>query len=168
MSDLSKKTVPAAIGIMAIILVAGTILYWGTALPSFDLKNQTASVINSQLSQPSAQTQSPHETITAKHQYKNGNHIVAGEANLPTPCHTLVTNPEVVGSSPEQVTINFISTTNSDVCAQTVTTARFKVNFKASEQAVIKATWNGQPVALNLIPVSADEDLNDFQIYMKG
>jgi hypothetical protein len=153
------------VGIIAVVLIAGGIIYWGTTSPSLNPKNQKASVTDSL---PSGQASPAHETITAKHQYQNGGHIVAGEVNLPTPCHILTTDVKVAESFPEQVTIDFVSTTNADMCAQVVTPVRFKVDFKASEQAVIKATWNGQPVVLNLVSVSADENLENFQIYMKG
>ena len=36
------------------------------------------------------------------------------------------------------------------------------------ENAMIKATWNGQPVELNLIPSGATEDLTNFEIFIKG
>lgn len=163
--NIPEKKIAIVAGIIALVFVVGGVLYWQTISP-FSAKNQTASVIGSQLAQ--SVTEPVHETITAKHQYKNGGHIVAGEVNMPTPCHILTTNVRVAESFPEQVTIDFVSTTNAEICAQVVTPARFRVNFKASGQAVIKATWNGEPVVLNLIQVSADENLDDFQIYMKG
>jgi len=108
-----------------------------------------------------------HERITAKHQFKNGTHTIAGEVTLPTPCHILTTDAVVAESYPEQVSINFVSRTQAQACAQTLTTGRFKVEFKASEQATIKATWNGLPVQLNLIPAGLDEDLTNFEIFIK-
>lgn len=106
--------------------------------------------------------------ITAKHQFKNGSHIVAGEVNLPTPCYALDTKAVVLESLPEQVTLEFTATTQGEVCAQVLTTERFKIDFKASEGAIIKATWNGKPAKLNLIPAGPNEDLNDFEIFQKG
>lgn len=167
MSNISKKTVSIIAGIVALVFVAGGISYWISGMP-FQAKNQTASVTSSQLAQQSGEVKPVHETITAKHQYKNGNHIVAGEVNMPTPCDILTVSARIAESFPEQVTIDFVSTTSADICAQVVTPARFKVNFQASAQAIIKATWNGQPVVLNLIQVGANENLDDFQIYMKG
>ena len=112
--------------------------------------------------------------ITAKHQFKpgvsvnSGEHIIAGEIDLPTACYVLGTNAIVAESMPEQVTIAFTATTQGDVCAQVITTERFKVNFTASKDAVIKATWNGKPAILNLIPAGANEDLDNFEIFIKG
>lgn len=110
----------------------------------------------------------PDITITAKHQFEDGHHIVAGELDLPTPCHILDWNVVVAESYPEQVTINFTETTQADTCAQVITPARFKVEFDATGTAAISATVNGKPAVLNLIPAEPGEDLNDFEIYIKG
>lgn len=123
-------------------------------------------------SQPAEPTPPPpvaqHETINAKHQYKDGRHIIAGEANVPTPCHILATDALVAESMPEQVTVRFIASSSADACAQVLTPARFKVEFQASEKAIIKATWNGDPVELNLIPAGPGEDLDEFELFIKG
>jgi hypothetical protein len=106
--------------------------------------------------------------ITAKHQFKNGKHIIAGEVNLPTPCYVLDTQAIVAESYPEQVTVAFTATTGADMCAQVITTERFKVEFTASKDASIKATWNGAPAILNLIPAGENEDLTNFEVFIKG
>ncbi len=112
--------------------------------------------------------------IDAKHQFKNGlpaqtgKHIVAGSVNMPTACYTLTTQATVAESMPEQVTIAFTTSTSGDICAQVITAERFKVDFTASENAQIKATWNGKPAILNLIPAGADEDLTNFEVFIKG
>jgi hypothetical protein len=107
-------------------------------------------------------------SITAKHQFKDGTHIVAGDVNLPTPCYVLNTEARVAESQPEQVTLVFTTQTEPNVCAQVVTTERFKIDFKADENATITATWNGKPAKLNLIPAGADEDLSNFELFIKG
>lgn len=135
-------------------LAPDSMKFWG---------DQTANVIDSD--NDDSDTAIPaHERITAKHQYKDGNHIIAGEVNMPTPCYILNVSARVAG---EQVTLDFVSETNGDVCAEVITTERFKVDFSAGENAVIKATWNGQPVELNLIPAGANEDLVNFEIFVK-
>ncbi len=106
--------------------------------------------------------------IDAKHQFKNGTHIVAGQVNLPTPCYVLDAKASVAESAPEQVTIAFTASTSAEQCAQVVTPERFKVQFSASAEAKIKATWNGKPAILNLIPAGADEDLTNFELFIKG
>jgi hypothetical protein len=113
-------------------------------------------------------SQAPKETITAKHQYKDGMHIVAGEITVPTPCHILEADAVVSKSIPEQVTIRLKSSTQADACAQIITPARFKVEFKASPNAVISMTFNGKQVILNLIEARTDENLEDFELFIKG
>jgi hypothetical protein len=130
-----------------------------------DVQNGTASVIEGL----GDGAEAPKETVTAKHQYKDGVHIVAGEITVPTPCHILEADAVVNSdTSPEQVTIRLKSSTKADGCIQIITPARFKVEFKASKDAVIKMTLNGKPVILNLIEAGADEDLEDFELFIKG
>ncbi len=152
-----------AILVIVLVIILGFTLYWQFG------RSQKASVIESQ---PQTTTQNvPQDTqlITALHQYKNGKHIVAGQVDLPTPCHILSKNVSMTDTTPKQVTIAFTSTSNdADVCAQVITPARFKVEFMAPEDAVISATWNGVPVRLNLVPAGPDQNLENFEIYIKG
>ncbi len=157
-----SKTAITTSTILIILVIAGAFYYLAPDSVRF-WDNQTAAVIEADDTIPS-----PHETITAKHQYKNGKHIIAGEVNLPTPCNILTTTAQIAESFPEQVTINFDSTSSGEACAQVMTKNRFKIEFTASENAVIKARWNGQPVELNLIPVGANEDLTNFEVFIKG
>ena len=153
--------------IVVIILVILAILGFHFFAPdSWKFWGQTANVIDTTVDTSSQASE--HETITAKHQYKNGKHIVAGEANSPTPCDILSASATVTKSLPEQVTINFTSTSTDSLCAQVITSNRFKVEFSASENATVKATWNGKPVGLNLIPAGENEDLGNFELFIKG
>lgn len=159
---MSKGTIIS--GIIALIIIVGGAYYFyfgSDSLKFWQPAKSTQSSIT-----PVVPT--PHETITAKHQYKNSTHIIAGEVNLPTACYVLTTSARVAESMPEQVSIDFVSKTQGEMCAQVITTERFKVDFKASDGAIIKATWNGQPVELNLIPAGVNEDLNNFEIFNKG
>lgn len=156
-----SKIITSAIVILLILagsfyfLAPDSLKFWG---------DQTANTIDSVKDNNSDTTIPAHERITAKHQYKNGAHTIAGEVNMPTPCYILNVSSRNVNG---EVIIDFVSETNGDVCAQVVTTERFKVDFNAGENVVIKATWNGQPVELNLIPAGADKDLTNFEIFVK-
>ena len=110
------------------------------------------------------------QIINAKHQLKNGIHTIAGEIDLPTPCYLLETSSFVEVREPEEdlATVLFTTVNESDVCAQVITSARFKVVFGAGENAEIFATWNGKPVLFNLIKVSPEEDLDLFELFIKG
>ena len=123
---------------------------------------------------PSQDEGRPDITITAKHQFEGGHHIIAGEVDLPTPCHILDWNvirraqDNEAETLPPKVTIAFTATTQADTCAQVITPARFKIEFDADENVAIDATMNGKPAVLNLIPADPGEDLNNFEIYIKG
>lgn len=107
-------------------------------------------------------------TIQALHQYASSTHTVAGQANVPTPCHRLIVEPSFVNGSTSEVVLRFSATTTDDVCAQVITPARFKTSFEGPENATITATWNGAPAKLNLIPVQEGESLDNFEEYFKG
>ncbi len=159
--SIKKSTIGIIIAIVLIVLL-GTWAYvkYGTTL--LDPKGAETEEV------AGATDESAIGRITAKHQWKNGTHIVAGEVNLPTPCYVLETEARIAESMPEQVTLAFTATTGTDVCAQVITPERFKIDFKASKDATIKATWNGEPVILNLIPAGENEDLANFELFIKG
>lgn len=110
--------------------------------------------------------------INAAHQYNDetGVHIIAGETEVPTPCHALSHDVTIAESMPEQVSLNLSSSVEDpdQMCAQEISSQRFKATFEASEDARISATYNGQDVRLNLQEVGPDEDLEDFEVYTKG
>ncbi len=106
--------------------------------------------------------------ITAKHAYKAGKHIVAGEVPLPTPCDILDTTA-IASTDLMSVVVRFASSVKTgEVCAQTITPARFKVSVAADKRAKITATFNGQPVTLNLIEAGPSDNLDNFELYIKG
>lgn len=109
--------------------------------------------------------------ITAKHQYvaTSSKHYIAGTLTLPSICHELDTSVDVDREmTPVTATIHFDVTTTAENCSKAIGEARFKESFEAPKNAIIKATLNGAPVELNLIPVPKGEDISDFQIYVKG
>lgn len=114
---------------------------------------------------------SPYANITridAKHFFINGEHTIVGEILMPTSCDLLNWSTRIAESMPEQVTIDFTVVNHSDTCAQVVTAQRFKVSFTASEQAVIKATFEGRAIEVNLIPALTGESPDDFELFIKG
>lgn len=110
----------------------------------------------------------PKTTITAKHAYQNGTHVVAGEVPLPTTCHILDASG-AVSSDKKQVLLTLISSIKTgETCPDNITPARFKVSIKALKTAKITATLNGQEIILNLIEAGPDENLDNFELYIKG
>ncbi len=126
---------------------------------------QVAPVINSSstpLSTPLDQR------VNAKHYYIDGTHSFAGIVSLPTPCDLLEATARVAESFPEQIIIDFTTTNNSESCIQVVSEQRFLVSAQASSEARISATWNGQPIELNLTPAAPGERPEDFEVFVKG
>lgn len=110
----------------------------------------------------------PKRVITAKHQYKNGKHIVAGEIELPTPCHTLDANATASADGAKVFLELRASVKSEEICAQVITPARFKIEVAGNKDAVWSATLDGEEVTLNLFEAGANEDLSKFELYIKG
>jgi len=106
--------------------------------------------------------------ITAKHAYKAGKHTVVGEIEMPTPCHILDSHA-TPSSDGKKIFLELASSVKTgDMCAQVITPARFKVTAVGAVDAVWSATYNGQAVKLNLIEAGPKEDLDNFELYIKG
>jgi hypothetical protein len=113
------------------------------------------------------ESQSPI-VVTAKHAYRQGAHIIAGEIPLPSPCHIMESRSRV-SEDKKQLFIELISSIKSgENCPQDLTPARFRVDGKADKSAEITASLNGKMVVLNLIEAGPDENLEDFELYIKG
>lgn len=106
--------------------------------------------------------------ITAKHKYEDGVHIIAGKAEVPTPCHRLFAEPFYTDTeNKDNIVIKFNTVLEGEECVNQISSAPFNVSFEASENANITATWNGDKVKLNLIPLQPGETI-DSEIYIKG
>ncbi|HEY4502585.1 MAG TPA: hypothetical protein VJH21_02010 [Candidatus Paceibacterota bacterium] len=110
------------------------------------------------------------QIINAKHQFKNGLHTIVGEVDLPTSCYLLSTDTVVEVREPrvDRATVRFNTAGDDEICAQVITTARFKETFSAQEKTEIIATWNGLDVLLNLIEARPDDNLDNFELFIKG
>lgn len=107
--------------------------------------------------------------VNAVHFFKDGKHTVVGDVMMPTPCDLLSATTSVAESAPEQVSITLKIVNNTATCAQVLTLQRFRVDFAASKDAVIKATLDGKEVILNLkdaLPGMEPEKLED--LFFKG
>lgn len=153
----NKNTYYLVGAIVVIIAIIGGAYYYSRSTATDPVDTQVGDI-----------NQSSGEIITARHQFKNGVHLIAGSVNLPTPCHLLMENVQVSKSLPEQVTLAFTATSSAEACIQVITPVRFRFDVTASEDAEFAATWNGAPVRLNLIPVGPNEDIEDFEVFIKG
>ena len=97
--------------------------------------------------------------IQVIHQFKNGLHTYVGNIETPTPCHSISGEAIVKESYPEQVDIRIEIKESEEICAQVVTTKKFKVSFSASDNPVVRAFVNGTPVLLEVTESPATTNL---------
>lgn len=168
---MDKKSTYIIAGIIAVALVVFLVIsFQKSTLDTKPTVGNSAEVASttSWVNTPAQPTITDKTVITAKHAYKGGKHIIAGEVPLPTPCDILETNA-VASADKKSVVVQFVSTVKTgEVCAQTITPARFKVIVAADKGAKMTATFNGQPVTLNLIEAGPNENLDNFELYIKG
>jgi hypothetical protein len=146
---------------LVLLLVAVAI-----ALFAWTLVSAPTEVQKDGLQSATTTAQDATRLLTAKHQYRGGVHTIAGQVDLPTPCHKLVVEPFF--TEPEKkVELRFSTTVGEESCATVVTPTPFKVTFEAPETININAVWDGAPVRLNLLPVGPDSSIDDGG-YVKG
>lgn len=89
-------------------------------------------------------------------------HTYQGVIALPTPCHNLSIDTTIAESYPEQITLNFYVTLSDGICAQVITEREFKIEFNAHPDHILRATLNGAPADIQIVPIRADakEDTN--------
>jgi hypothetical protein len=111
--------------------------------------------------------QAEEQILTAKHQYQNGVHTIAGKVEVPTPCHRLVTESFFTKTEPVGVEVRFSTLLEGGECPSQPFEVPFTVTFEAPENVAITGVWNGTPIRLNLIPLKVGETLED-ELYIKG
>jgi hypothetical protein len=158
---MDKRTMILVVTLFALI-VGGMFLY--AYLKRTEITQNPVVVEEEEVNIPYALV----ETIDAKHYYIDGVHTFVGEVVLPTPCDLLEVDTIVMESYPEQVRLDFTVINNSEVCAQVLTTQRFKAEAKASSEAKITATFMGRNIPLNLIPAAEGETPDEFELFIKG
>lgn len=141
-----------------VFIAAGLFVYTLVSTP-------TATIVEAP--EKTAVDQNEGKILTAKHQYLDGIHTVAGKTEVPTPCHRLVTEPFFIQEQPAHVEIRFSTLLEGEECPSQPFEVPFRVTFEAPEDATITALWNGSSVRLNLVPLAPGEKLED-ELYIKG
>jgi hypothetical protein len=112
-------------------------------------------------------TPTEERLLSAKHQFVNGVHTIAGKAEVPTSCHRLVTEPFFVGGGVNSVEVRFNTLLEGEECPNEVFEVPFRVSFEAPEDVLISATWNGNQARINLLPLQQGEIIDD-ELFIKG
>lgn len=160
-SSGSKKTI---IGVVVVIILIVLGVYYANRTPSSEYTNTSSTDTSSQVSNNNDYVQ----LVNVKHQYKNGTHTYAGTIDVPTPCHTLTSSVGNDASSPLAYTLLFTSTASSQPCAQKVTAKPFKISFAGPKTITISGTLNGKKLRLNIFELRADQDIDSYDMYIKG
>ena len=163
---MDKKSTGIIAGIIvAALLLFGYIMYQKSSIlstedktPSWAEEPATTSVSNLP----------DRIVITAKHAYRAGEYIIAGEVPLPTACEILESAGTASADKKKVFVELMTSIKTGGTCPPKITPARFIVKVKALQSATISGTLNGREVTLNLIEAGPSENLEDFELYIKG
>jgi hypothetical protein len=133
------------VAVLIAIIAAGVYFFVGdlNAVPVQDVVRKDDGVVDTASTTLGVDMYDTSEYIRIEHVYARGTHTLIGEIPLPTPCHVLDSSTMIAESFPEQVTVNFVATTASEMCAQVITPEPFQVSFEASANALIRLTLNG-------------------------
>lgn len=158
---MENKHVLATILVLAIIIV-------GMFVFAYLKKNELQQPEQTQATQSENEPYANITRIDAKHFFTDPKHTLVGQILMPTPCDLLEWSTRVQESAPETVIVDFKVVNHTDTCAQVVTPQRFMVQFDAQKEAVIKATFEGRYVDLNLIPAQPGDVIDDSEVFIKG
>jgi len=128
-------------------------------------KNKNREQISEREQLLQAEDELPEFTLNVKHQYKDDTHSFAGSIETPTPCYDVFAMV-IPGDSPE---IQITTEEQRDVmCAQVITEHDFLVTYRGDANIEFIATLNGEPVYLNRFEIDPSEDIESFEIFIKG
>lgn len=105
--------------------------------------------------------------LTAKHQFQDGIHTIAGRTDVPTRCHRIIAETFFTSEDLSSVEVRFSTFMEGETCPSEFFEVPFRVSFEAPEDVALQATWNGDFARLNLIPLQPGEVLED-EMYIKG
>lgn len=90
-------------------------------------------------------------TIDLTHSYYADANTYSGTLQTPTPCHVLVPEVEILGTTPEQIKLKLDTQQQGDACAQVVADKDFTIVIPSSREAQLVALeLNGQSVPFEL------------------
>ena len=148
---------PKTLIVILIILIVAGIVIFVSQRGSTELRNPDVS--------EGAVTK---ERVTARHQFKDGKHVLVGDLELPTLCHTITTSVALEESDPVTARVAINKVAGEGMCAQVISSGQFKVEFEAPENARIEMTLDGKEAISNLIPVGPSENLDETSAGVKG
>lgn len=161
----SKAPVIIGVAVVVILIVLG--LYFWLGSSSTDV---TPPETNTPATNTPPVDNNYVQSVNVRHQFKSGTHTYVGSIDLSTPCETLTTEVVPTAAGSKLYTLKFTSTKTSEVCAEVKTTKSFKVTLKGTSDIKLDAygSLNGKQVRLNVFEVRPDQDIDNYDIYIKG
>ncbi len=145
-----------------VVIAAGLFVYTLISAPTEVVREGTNATTSP------TEVQTDELVLTAKHQFFEEVHTIAGTAQVPTPCHRLIAEPfSLQNEDAVLIEIRFNTLLEGEECPRELFEVPFRVTFEAPENATLSATWNGAPARLNLVPVGPGESIED-ELYIKG
>jgi len=162
---MDKKTIYLFVLVFTLIVIAMFVYAFvmrGELASKTDVENDSAVDVPSE-------SQYQPDIVEGKVFYSNGEFVFAGVLTTPTPCDLLEVDVVIMESMPEQIRLDFTTLNTAESCIQVLTDQRFLTSpVTASPDAVISATYNGQPVNINFVPALPGESPEEFELFIKG
>jgi len=106
--------------------------------------------------------------VEVKEQYKDGAYTFVGTVQVPSTCHTLASRANTIAEGKYQIEVVTVAPEAGVVCAQVVTDKSYKVSFQGPEVIEVTALINGVSYDVNRFVVPADQNIDTFQLEIKG
>jgi len=135
------------------------------------IKKQKEEVIKITKQEQTIQEQqdSPKQSITVKHQYKDGMHTYVGSLDLPSPCHTAeITSQLTAATNSVVVDITTLAPKEDVVCPQVITPTPFEITFMAPKNAEVFFTINNSVAVINQFEIPPAQNIDAVDLYSKG
>ncbi len=110
----------------------------------------------------------PLQALDVKEQYIDSEYTFVGRIPVPTPCHTLVSKVQPTAPGVFQIQVTITPPAQGIMCAQVVTDKDFKVSFDAPEGIEVTALLNGVVYDLNRFIIPEGENIDTFELFIKG
>jgi hypothetical protein len=114
------------------------------------------------------QEQFPTQKVEVKEQYKGTTYTFAGSLDVPTPCHTLSTKTNKISDTKYQIELITGNPKEGVVCAQVISPKTYKVSFDAPKDIVVTILVNGVEYETNRFLVPNDQNIDTFNLEIKG
>lgn len=107
-------------------------------------------------------------TLEIKEQYVDSIYTFVGNLEVPTPCHTIKSNVNMLSEGVYQIEVTTVAPSADTICAQVITEKSYKVSFEAGEDIDVTALINGIQYNLNRFIIPLDQNIETFNLEIKG